>query len=44
MIPANLILNSNSLSEDLYLDTNIKKLKLLCETRIAKILLEPKIY
>ena len=44
MTPVNLILSSPSLSEEQSLENGLKKLKLITETRIARILLEPKIF
>jgi hypothetical protein len=44
MIPVSLLLSSPSLTDEQLVDNNIKKIKLISETRIAKILLESKIY
>ena len=44
MVPVSLLLNSPSLFDEQLTETSIKKLKLVSESRIAKILLEPKIY
>lgn len=44
MMPVTLILSSQSLADDQCLEANLKKLKMITETRIAKILLQPKVY
>jgi hypothetical protein len=44
MVPVGLLLNSGALAEEAMLEASIKKLKLVTESRISKILLEPKIY
>jgi hypothetical protein len=44
MIPVSLMLSSSSLSEEQSLEANLKKLRLVTETRIARILLEPRLY
>lgn len=44
MIPVNLILSSPSLADEQFLESNLKKLKLITESRIARILLEPKMF
>lgn len=38
-----MILQSNSLREEQFLESNLRKLKLITETRLAAILLEPKL-
>lgn len=43
-LPSNLILSSPSLADEQCLESNLKKLKLITETRIARIVLEPKIF
>ena len=44
MIPTTLLLSSPSLFDEQCLESNLKKIKLISETRIARILLEPKIF
>jgi hypothetical protein len=39
MVPVGLLLNSAALAEEAMIESSIKKLKLVTETRIAKILL-----
>jgi len=39
MLPTTFILSSASLAEDQFLESSLKKLKLICESRIARILL-----
>ena len=44
MVPATLLLSSPSLSDEQCLESNLKKIKLITETRIARIFLEQKIF
>ena len=44
MTPVQLILNSSALPDEQSIDVNLKKLKLITESRITRIMLEPKVF